>query len=253
MSLGDSNGFKGNGNNGGDNKYYPNVYSGLSFYNDESALNFRFYLTGILEMKIVPKNNNGKGFNNEAALSIYLSMNRAIALHEALNMLREDIKNGKTNNYGVCNNKKTGNIEFGVTKINGSNHLYCTIYKYGSNGNISDSYTFQFVDNDEFIIKNFSPNDLSFDREVINDMPLVQIQYLLKEYAKGVTGGGAYGVEYLVGQYKYNVSSLKKMLGGGDTKQIASSNNSIFNNNGSSNKPTNDNNFEENDFDDLDW
>ena len=37
MSLGDSNGFKGNGNNGGDNKYYPNVYSGLSFYNDESA------------------------------------------------------------------------------------------------------------------------------------------------------------------------------------------------------------------------
>ena len=43
------------------------------------------------------------------------------------------------------------------------------------------------------------------------------------------------------------------MLGGGDTEQIGSSSNSIFNNSGSSNKPTNDNNFEENDFDDLDW
>ena len=72
MSLGNGNYEK------KDKKYYPEVYSGLSFYNESSALNFRFCLKGILEMKIVPKTPAG-GFDNENAIAIYISPNKAIS------------------------------------------------------------------------------------------------------------------------------------------------------------------------------
>lgn len=246
MSLGNGNYEK------KDKKYYPEVYSGLSFYNESSALNFRFCLKGILEMKIVPKTPAG-GFDNENAIAIYISPNKAIMLIQAIDMLRSQLANeGKIPNFGVCNNRKTGNVEFGAVKTNGELQLYVTIYKYSQNGNISDSCTFAFESKDDFIIKDFSPNDLSYDKIPVNDVPLTEISILLKEYVKGVSGGGAYGVDYNVGQYRYNVGSLKKMLIG-ESKPSGGYNNqgnSIFNN---GNKDSQNNEFEEMDFDELDF
>lgn len=221
-------------NNQNTGKYYPTVYSPLVFYNDDAAFNFRFALSGILEMKMAPRTADGK-FDDKNGLAIYISPNKAVMLSKAISLLKNDIKENKVANYGVCNNKKTGNIEFGYNKQGDDIQLYCTIYKYGQDGNISDNYTFIFKV-DEYIVKNFSPNDLSFDSINVYDLPLTMIQNLLDEYVKSMTGAVAYGVEYSVGQYKYNVNSLKKMLGGGEQKSSSSNSsgggNSIFNNNG---------------------
>lgn len=249
MSLGDVN----NNRTGG--KYYPTVYSNLVFYNDTASFNFRFVLSGILEMRVVPKNASGQGFDEKNGISIFISPNKAIMLSKAISLLKEDIKNGRNANYGVCNNKKTSNIEFGYNKQGDGIQVYCTIYKYDNNGNIGDNYTFVF-NNDDYIIKNFSPNDCSYDSIPVSDLPLTQIQNLLDQYAKAMTGAGAYGVEYHVGQYRYNVSSLKKMLenGGGTGSNNylpAPQGNSIFDNGGSNSNTTSTNSFENGDLFDL--
>lgn len=253
MSLGDAN----NNRQGG--KYYPTVYSNYTFYNDNAALNFKYVLSGILEMKIVPKLNGG--FDDKNGISIFLSPNKAIMLSQAITMLKESIKEDTLENFGVCTNKKNGNIEFGYNRLQeGGVQIYVTIYKYGNNGAISDSATFIFV-TDEYIIKNFSPNDCSYDSIPVNDLPLTQIQILLDEYAKAMSGAGAYGVEFHVGQYRYNVNSLKKMLenGGSNGMLPAPSNNysnnsggnSIFGASGNSNSGNSTNNFATGDLYDL--
>ena len=224
MSLGDANNNKQNG------KYYPTLYSGTTFYNDNQALNFKFVLSGILEMKITPKVNGS--FDDKASISIYLSPNKAVMLSQAIVLLKESIKNDSSENFGVCTNKKNGNVEFGYNKLqDGGIQLYVTIYKYSNNGAISDSSTFVFV-SDEYIIKNFSPNDRSYDSIPVNDVPLTMIKTLLDEYVKAMTGAAAYGVDYHVGQYRYNVGSLKKMLDN-------SGGNSIFGSGGNSNSNSN--------------
>ncbi len=253
MSLGDANNNKQNG------KYYPTVYSGTTFYNDNQALNFKFVLSGILEMKITPKVNGG--FDDKASISIYLSPNKALMLSQAILLLKESIRNDSSDNFGVCTNKKNGNVEFGYNKLqDGGIQLYVTIYKYGNNGAISDSSTFVFV-SDEYIIKNFSPNDCSYDSIPVSDVPLTMIKTLLDEYVKAMTGAAAYGVDYHVGQYRYNVGSLKKMLdnGGGNGGLPAPNNysnsnsggNSIFGGGNSKSNSNSGNNFATGDLYDL--
>lgn len=253
MSLGDTN----NNKQGG--KYYPTVYAGTTFYNDNAALNFKYVLSGILEMRIVPKVNGT--FDDKSGISMFISPNKAVVLSQAITLLKEAIKNDSLENYGVCSNKKNGNVEFGYNTLQeGGIQLYATIYKYGNNGAISDSATFVFV-SDEYVIKNFSPNDCSYDSIPVNDVPLTIIKTLLDEYVKAMTGAGAYGVEYHVGQYKYNVGSLKKMLenGGGNGGLPAPNNNysnnsggnSIFGNGGNSNSGNSTSNFATGDLYDL--
>ena len=199
MALGEN-----NNNNQQQQKYYDTVYSPLCFYSDDSALNFRFVLSGILEIRIVPK--NGNGFDDKNSISIYITPNKAMMLSQALMLLKNSIQNNEMTNYGISNNKKTSNIEFGYTKKENGFGLYCTIYKYNEDGKIYDRYTFTFQ-NDDYIIQNFSPNDLSYQTVPVGDLPLTLIQNLLNEYVKGMTGAQAYGVHYCVGQYKYNVAS----------------------------------------------
>lgn len=219
-------------NNQDQKKQRDVVFSPLVFYNDDSALGFRFVLSGILEMKITPKSKNGT-FDDKNSISIYLSQQKAYTLERALGMLLRDISEGEIKtNYGVCNNKKTANIEFGAICEGDKLHLYASIYKYNQDGKVYDQYSFKFT-NDDYIIKNFSVNNLSYDSIPVDDMPLVMIRNLLLEYVKGMTGGVAYGIHYCVGEFKYKTSELKKALFGGQQKQIdqPTTNNSIFTNN----------------------
>lgn len=249
MSLGDNN------INNQDKKYYDTVFSPLCFYsaNDDAALNFRFVLSGILEIRMVPKNKNGVGFDDKNAIAIFITPNKAMMLSQALVLLKNAMYKGEQTNFGICNNKKTSNIEFGCTKEENGMSIYTTIYKYNDDGKIYDRYTFKFR-NDEYIIQNFSPNNLSYDSIPVPDLPLTLIQNLLNEYVKGMTGGQAYGLHYSVGQYKYNIASIKKMLLG-DYKptenKFLGSGNSIFNNNGGN--QNNSNSFNNDDFDDFDF
>lgn len=231
MALGDVT----NNNNNNQKKQRDAVYSPLVFYNDDAALGFKFVLSGILEMKITPRQKGG-AFDDKNSIAIYLSPQKACTLGKGINLLIQDIAKGNyKSNYGVCNSKRTANIEFGATKENDKVQIYTSIYKYNEDGKIYDQYTFKF-NSDDYIVKNFSPNNLSYESIPIDDMPLIMIQNLLLEYVKGMTGGAAYGIHYCVGEFKYKTSDIRKALLGGDNnyqqKQIETSNNSIFNNDG---------------------
>lgn len=238
MGLGDVQ----NNNNYDQKKQRDQIYSPLVFYNDDTALGFRFVLSGILEMKITPRLKNGT-FDDKNSIAIYLSPQKACILGNAINLLLHDIYEGKSkSNYGVCNNKKTANIVFGqntddskVTKV------YTSIYKYNQDGKIYDQYTFNFNTEGDYVIQNFSPNDLSYESVPIYDIPLVMIQNLLSEYVKAMTGATAYGVHYCVGEFRYKNTDIKKMLLGGTQPQLEQSSNSIFNNNGNGTTFTNGN------------
>ncbi len=221
-------------NNNNEEKRYEEVYSPLNLYSPDRSkvLGFDFVLQGILRMKITPRNGNGVGYDNSKSVSIYLSVNQAVVLSQALSMLREKIRNNQACNIGCTNNKKMANVVFeSIPDSSGLAKIICSINTF-NNGAIAKTATIEFK-NDEYIVQDFDANTMNHTTVNMSDVPVVLIQNLLNEYVKAMTGAAAYGVHYCVGQYKYDKRKIKESLLGGGQKQLGNSqqqnNNSIFN------------------------
>lgn len=125
-------------NNNNEEKRYEEVYSPLNLYSQDRSkvLGFDFVLQGILRMKITPRNGNGVGYDNSKSVSIYLSVNQAVVLSQALSMLREKIRNNQACNIGCTNNKKLANVVFeSIPDSSGLAKITCTINTFANGAN----------------------------------------------------------------------------------------------------------------------
>lgn len=208
------------------------VYSPLNFYSPDGnmALGFSFVLKGILQVKLAPRNGNGVGYDNNNAVSIYLSTNQAVILSQALNLFRQKLRDNQAYNVGCTNNKKTTNIVFeSIPDSSGIAKIRCTINIFNNNM-ISKTASID-IKNDEYIVEDFDPNTMQHKAINVADVPIVMIQNLLNEYIKAMTGATAYGIHYCIGQYEYSNKKLKDKLFGNGQQQINGPQNSIFNQN----------------------
>lgn len=231
-------------NNNRDDVY---VYSPLNFYSPDGGmvLGFSFVLKGILQVKLAPRNANGVGYDNNNAVSIYLSTNQAVVLSQALNLFRQKLRDNEIYNVGCTNNKKSSNIVFeSIPDSSGIAKIRCTINTF--NNNVISKTASIDIKNDEYIVEDFDSNTMQHKIINVSDVPIVMIQNLLNEYIKAMTGATAYGIHYCVGQYEYSNRKLKeKLLSNNNQQQIGSSQNSIFNQQQSSNEFITDNSYDD--------
>lgn len=224
MALGDLNNTNTNNNNRRDI-----VYSKIQLYSDKASLSFEYVLDGILKLKMTPRNENGQGFDDKNSLAFFFSVQTAYNLLEGLKLLAADIRKGVVSNYGVCNYTKTASIHFSYKQM--PNNRFCItaiIYKWDKSGNISEQYEFVSDTSNNYIIKDFSPNDNNFDYIYLDEQPLKLIAIQLDEYIKSMTNANAYSTHHAVGEYFY-----KNRYSNNDQKQLQEPqvNNSVFNNN----------------------
>lgn len=223
MALGDV-----NNNTNGNNKR-DIVYSKISLYNDRAALGFEYCLDNILKLKMTPKNENGYGYDDKNSIAFYFSVDGAYKLLKALQMLKRDIEKGEVNNYGICNFAKTASIHFSYKKEPNNRFSICAvIYKWDKDGNIYDRYEFTPDIEGNYIIKNFTPNNVQdFEYVYVDSEPLDLICIHLDEFIKASTNAQAYSVHHAVGEYFYKKPYNKDQQ---QQLQKPQQNNSIFGN-----------------------
>lgn len=224
MALGDVNNTNNNNKNMRDN-----VYSKICLYNDKAVLGFEYVLDGILKLKMTPRNQNGQGFDDRNTIAFFFSLQTAYNLLEGLKLLAADIRNGVVSNYGVCNYNKTASIHFSYKQLPDNRYsITATIYKWDKSGNIIDNFEFVSDTANNYLIKNFSPNDNSFEYIYLDEQPLKLIAIQLDEYIKSMSNAQAYSMHHAVGEFYY-----KKHYSNNNQQQLQEpqNNNSVFNNN----------------------
>lgn len=246
-------------NSGGNNKKNNSimVYSNYNMTNpvsevDATALSSSFF-NKLLKLTISPKKQGSSEerpeWDDDNSISIYLTHTKARTFYNEICLFQENPE--QFSNVGV--NSGAGLVSLSNGRELGTNNPCLIIRKLnGETGEVESSYAYEFKQNYHYSIRNFSQEDLEFDKSYYMDMEIEQLKTLLKTYFESMTNAVAYSIleneKYNNSRMNTKLDSIAEKLGieykGGNSKSSKSSN-SIFN----SKEPRN--NFNSGTIDDI--
>lgn len=226
MSLGngyDNNtGRNGNGNNNGERE--PYMYPVVKFRNpgskvDPTALQYQF-LYGLLNISISPKkegtNTDYTTYEFDKKVQIWLSYTHAYMLKKEIERLLAVNDKNELRSVSIAV-KDTTIITFSYGDNYGSDNYVLSIANVTADGQIQNSYAYEFPDNRYTSIIDFDPTTKNYKRNQLHNVEVDMFLKVLDQYVEAVTGAHAYMNRYY-GRYddnkQYNIiASMAEKLG----------------------------------------
>lgn len=226
MSLGngyDNNtGRNGNGNNNSERE--PYMYPVVKFRNpgskvDPTALQYQF-LYGLLNISISPKkegtNTDYTTYEFDKKVQIWLSYTHAYMLKKEIERLLAVNDKNELHSVSIAV-KDTTIITFSYGDNYGSDNYVLSIANVTADGQIQNSYAYEFPDNRYTSIIDFDPTTKNYKRNQLHNVEVDMFLKILDQYVEAVTGAHAYMNRYY-GRYddnkQYNIiASMAEKLG----------------------------------------
>ena len=195
MAIGGLNYGNSSQDGGEKKKLYDNTYySRLKVKNESEKLYLGFSFRGgnlIFEISAIKD-----GFQFEPIENIFISPTKALLL---------DIEIDKYKEYVSTAKKIDPNRAFGITSgfgdrvsyigfHNDGNKTLVTIGKIDGNGNITNSVTIPFNTEYHYAVEWNNIESMDLEKAYDESIELTQIQYLLKDFARSMSGAMAYSV-----------------------------------------------------------
>jgi len=200
----------GNNDNGGKNKLYESTYySRLRVKNDNDKLALAYsYRSGLLIMEI---SEIKQGFQYEPLETIYISPTKALLLSKEIKKFKVYLtENNIVENkaFGVTTGmgEKVSYIGFHADK---SGKIYITIGKIDGSGNITNSATIPLNNEYHFAIEWNNIEAMDLEKVYYDTTELEQIELMLNDFARAMTGAFAYSVADLA---RFDVAGIKAKM-----------------------------------------
>lgn len=198
-------------NNNNKQEYSPvQVYSDYKMSNTNSPIKPSVMTHSFLRSQLVftisplkPSNDGSINWDYKNGLSIYITHKKAFMLAQELKAFKEnkDLVCGVTSGNGCINIFK--GTKYGVDSP------VVVISKLDDKGAVMAEEIYHINMDYHYAIRNFEPNDFSFDKQFYNDLEIDQMIILLEEYYKAMTSAIAYSV---LDKNKYNDTAAMNLL-----------------------------------------
>jgi hypothetical protein len=211
MAIGDFN-YSSNSNSesSGKKQLYENTYySRIRVKNDNVKLALGFsYRSGLLIAEI---SEIKEGFKYDPIEAIYISPTKAMLLSKEIKKFKNYIADGTiipNKAYGVTTGmgEKVSYIGF---HLNEKGIVLITIGKIDGNGNITNSATIPLNSDYHYAIEWNNIETMDLEKVYYNYTELDQIESMLNDFARSMTGAFAYSV---VDLGKFDVASIKSKM-----------------------------------------
>ena len=210
-----------NNSNGGKGGYEPTVYSKFTLKNGESTVDKTSlsvqYMYGLLNVNIAPKvidgNDNGYDrFDFKNKIEIWLSFRHAMMLHDEILRLIQinDPEKLRTVGVSAVNKGQDRLITFGFGNAYGVDGYVLVIYNLTPEGDVMNSYAYEFKGKEYASIVNFDPTTKNYEKNMMPDLEVKSFLMVLEEYAKASTGAYAYMDQYYS---RFNNNHIYNSLG----------------------------------------
>ena len=250
MSMGYDNNTR--GKNGNNDVREPYVYSNIKMRNpqstvDQCALNFQF-MYGLLNIYLAPKKEDSNGdyinYDYDKKIAIWLSYSHAKIFAKEIRRLLEVGDPSVLSTVGVTTKDDTL-ITFGYGTVYNTENFTLAILKLSADGDIQQTYIYEFPSDRYASIVNFNPETKKYDKNIVENVEVEQFIEILEDYARSINGAYAYANQYYNRFNDNNRYSMMSAIAGKlgvNTKgnYSKSGNGGFFSNNGTSamNPPT---------------
>jgi hypothetical protein len=238
MALGN---YNNNGKSDKKKDYSPVTYSGVRFFNSDSAvdpssMSFSFW-KGLLKIAIIPvKKVEGSvpEYDKDNELAIYLTPLKAALMHRYMKTI--DIN--KVTNFGVATNKgiiyiTNGKEEFNVKE---DGKIFCVLKLIDENGAVTSAIAYEFFTN-YFGIKDYTGGtNFTKDFSFSNNLEYEMFIELFKNYVSSSNYAYAATVvecsKFDMSRLNTKIGTIQEKLGIENKYKSNPGNKSFFNNNG---------------------